>query len=249
MKPDLQLFLKRLTNRSRLNEAEQRAILGIPTKLIQVDANRDFVRLEQIVDHVSVIVEGTVARFGQNAEGERQLIALHLAGDAPDLHTVVVPSDTVPLQALTKATVAGIPHADLRAVVARYPAVAEAFWRHCSVDAAITARWVLNNGRRNAQARIAHLLCEMAVRCNVNTTEREIEFSLPLTQTHLADATGLTAVHVNRSLKALEADGLASFRHRQAVIYDWDRLVERGEFEAEYLQAGCQPGARLRITD
>lgn len=246
---DLQPFLARLTNRSRLNEAEQKAILGLPTHFLHVDIHRDFVPLDTVVDHVSVVAEGFVARFGQNAEGERQITALHIAGDAPDLHTVVVPSDTVPLQALSRAAILRVPHTALRAVAARYPALAEAFWRHSSVDAAITARWVVNVGRRDAKTRLSHLLCEMAVRHNVQDGDGEVTFPFPLTQFHLGDATGLTPVHVNRSLKALAAQGFVTLSGRMARIPNWQKLVERGEFEAGYLQAGLQPGERLRIVD
>lgn len=205
--------------------------------------------LDEVVDHVSVVVKGIVARFGQNADGARQIIALHIAGDAPDLHTVVLPSDTVPLQALSTTTILRIRHADLRVLAARHPAVAEAFWRHSSVDAAITAKWVLNGGRRNAKTRIAHLLCEMAVRCGAVVGGGEVKFDFPLTQTHLADATGLTSVHVNRTLKALAAQDLLTLSGRRARIPDWARLVERGEFDAEYLQADFKPATRLRIMD
>lgn len=245
---DLRPFLDRLASRSRLDQAEQEALLGLPTRVLHVDAHRDVVHLNQTVNHVSIVVDGVIARFGQIAEGERQITALHIAGDAPDLHTVVVPSDAVPLQALSKAAILRVPHGDLRAVAARYPAVAEAFWRHCSVDAAITAKWVLNVGRRDAKARISHLLCEMAVRYNAHAGAGEVTFFFPLTQTQLADAIGMTAVHVNRTLKALAEEGLVTLSERTVRIADWTRLVARGEFDAEYLQAGVHPEDRLRIV-
>lgn len=83
-----------------------------------------------------------VGRFGQTSEGARQITALHTAGDGLDLHSLVLPKDQYALQALSTATILRIPHAALRALAARYPAVAEAFWRDCSVDAAIAAQWV-----------------------------------------------------------------------------------------------------------
>lgn len=248
MKPDLQPFVDRLTDRSRLDETERKAILNLPAQVVQVDSQKDFVRLGETVDHVSVVAQGVVARFGQNAEGERQITSLHIAGDAPDLHLVVVPGDTSPLQALSSAMILRIPHSALRNVTERHPALAEAFWRHCSVDAAITAQWVVNLGRRNAKTRIAHLLCEMAVRHNAVASEGEITFPFPLTQIHLADATGLTPVHVNRTLKALAADGVLLLSDRHARIPDWERLVKTGEFHAKYLQAGLHPAVRLRIA-
>jgi CRP-like cAMP-binding protein len=196
-----------------------------------------------------VVIEGIVARFGQNSEGERQIIALHIEGDAPDLHTVVLPSDTVPLHALSKSTILRIPHSALRELAAKYPAVAEAFWRHCSVDAAITARWVVNVGRRDAKTRISHLLCEMVVRHGLSTGEGELTVPFPLTQVQLADVTGLTAVHVNRTLKALAAEGIVTLSSRAARIPNWQQLVERGEFDPGYLQAGPRSGKPLRILN
>lgn len=225
------------------------ALLAMPAAVLKVDAHRDFVRLGETVDSVSVVVEGVVARFGQNADGERQITALHIAGDAPDLHLVVVPSDTAALQALSKVTTLRVPHAALRSVAARHPAVAEALWRHCSVDAAITAQWVVNLGRRHARTRVAYLLCEMAVRNNAVAGGGEVQFSFPLTQIHLADATGLTPVHVNRTLRTLAAEGFVFLSDRTARIPDWDQLVRLGEFSAKYLQADLQPSALLRILD
>lgn len=245
----LRIFLDRLTNRTRLNEAEQAAILQLPFTVVQVDAQRDFVRLDQTVDHVSVVAEGILARFGQNAEGLRQITALHIPGDAPDLHLVVVPEDTVPLQALRPSTILLVPHVALRTAAARYPAIAEAFWRHCSVDAAITAKWVVNVGRQHARTRIAHLLCEMAVRNNATLATGEVSFPFPLTQSNLADATGVTPVHVNRSLKALAKEGLVTLSGRMAHVPDWKKLVRRGEFDARYLHASLVPEQRLRIVD
>ena len=246
---DLQPFLNRLTSRSRLTQTEQQAVLGLPTHTAQVGVHHDFVRLGETVDHACIVVEGIVGRFCQTAEGARQITALHIAGDAPDLHSVVLPKDQSALQALSTTTILRIPHVALRALAARYPAVAEAFWRDCSVDAAVTAQWVVNVGRRDAKTRIAHLLCEMGVRLGAKPLEGVVSYSFPLTQTHLADATGLTPVHVNRTLKALAADGLVIVSDRMVRILDWEALAEAGEFDPEYLQTNLQPEERLRIVD
>ena len=245
---DLQPFLERLTSRSRLNESEQAAILGLPTHAAQVSAHRDFVRLGERVDHACIVVEGVVGRFGQTSEGARQITAFFVAGDAPDLHSVVLPKDSSALQALSTSTILRIPHAALRAVAGRYPAVAEAFWRDCSVDAGVAAQWVVNVGRRDARTRIAHLLCEMAVRYGTRPLRGEVTYIFPITQVHLADATGLTAVHVNRTLKSLAAAELVIVSNRKVRILDWEKLAAVGEFDAEYLQDSYEPEERLRIV-
>jgi CRP-like cAMP-binding protein len=109
-------------------------------------------------------VDGLVGRFDQNSLGARQITAFHIAGDMADLHSVVQPKATSALQALSTTTLLQVAHRDLRGIAARYPAIAEALWRDCIVDGAILAQWIVNVGRRDSKTRIAHLLCETAVR-------------------------------------------------------------------------------------
>jgi CRP-like cAMP-binding protein len=248
-RPDLQRFLDRLTSRSVLSDEEQQAILKLPTHAVQVQTNRDFVHLGEKVDHSCLIVEGVVGRFGQNSDGGRQITALHIAGDMADLHSVVRPRGASALQALSTATILKVPHGALRAVAARYPAVAEAFWRDCMVDAAILSQWVVNVGRRDARTRLAHLICETAVRQKVDLRSEPILVDFQLTQTHLADATGLTAVHVNRTLKTLRDDKIMFVSGRTLHILNWKELTRVGEFNAAYLDADCDPKARMRIVE
>jgi CRP-like cAMP-binding protein len=244
---DLQPFVDRLTSRSVLSEAEQEAILGLPTRAVQAARGQDFVRLGDRVHHACFIVDGLVGRFDENSNGARQITALHISGDMPDLLSVVQPTATSALQALSTTTILQIAHHDLRQVAATHPAIAEAFWRDCMVDAMIMAQWVVNVGRRNAQARIAHLLCEMAVRTKADLTASQVRFDLRMNQENLADATGLTAVHVNRSLMALREIGVT---HRSGTVWveDWKRLVDAGDFDPSYLQTDIEPAERIRIV-
>jgi CRP-like cAMP-binding protein len=245
---NLQSFLDRLTARSILNAEERQAVLDLPTYAGQVEANRDFVQLGETVDHCCLIVDGMMARFGQNSEGVRQITAIHLPGDVADLHSVVRPVGTSAIQALCTTTVLRISHANLRRVAARFPAVAEAFWRDCVVDAAVLSQWVVNVGRRDARTRIAHLMCEMAVRASDNRNPL-LTYALPMTQSHLADATGLTNIHVNRTLMALRMERLVNVRSGAVQILDWSALVKLGEFDAGYLAADTKPNARLRLLE
>nr|WP_277622857.1 Crp/Fnr family transcriptional regulator [Sphingomonas telluris] len=112
------------------------------------------------------------------------------------------------------------------------------------VDASILAQWVVNVGRRDARARIAHVLCEIATRLGAGPAKGEIMFPFPVTQMQLADITGLTAVHVNRTLQGLRRERLADIKHN-ACIYDWDALAEAGDFDAAYLQTDVSPQKRL----
>jgi CRP-like cAMP-binding protein len=243
----LQPFLDRLTSRSTLSEREREQILELPVRVKQVRPNQDFVALGERVDHACFVVDGLVARFDQVARGDRQITALHIRGDMPDLHSVVQPLATSALQALSTATIVEVPHAALRRASSAYPSIAEAFWRDCMADSMILAQWVVNVGRREAKSRIAHLLCEMACRYKAAPARGPCVFELPMTQLQLADATGLTSVHVNRTLKALGEIG-TTFHHRIVRIADWDALVEVGDFNADYLQANSHARERIRLV-
>lgn len=236
---DLHPFVERLQLHSCLSAQEQQAILQLSTRTVQVAAHRDFVRLGERLDHACLVVDGLAARFGQNADGLRQITALHIPGDMADLHSVVLPDAISGIQALATTTLLMVPHGELRNAANTYPAIAEAFWRHCMIEVSILSQWVVNVGRRDARTRIAHLLCEMAVRCG-SSINRQCSYTLRVTQAHLADATALTPVHVNRTLKSLREQGLVVLRSNEVRILDWERLRDLAEFDPAYINKACR---------
>jgi CRP-like cAMP-binding protein len=245
----LQRFLGRLTSRSVLSEEERQAILNLPSHAQQVRANRDFVSLGETVDHSCLVMAGLVGRFGQNLDGKRQITAIHIPGDMADLHSVVEPSPTSALQALSVSTILCIPHSALREAASQYPAIAEAFWRDCVIDAGILSQWIVNVGRRDAKQRIAHLICEIATRMVGPPADDAIAFDLPITQMQLADATGLTSVHVNRTLQMLRSRGIIEWSRANIVrVPQWDALAGIGEFDAGYLQLRTKPRTILQVV-
>jgi CRP-like cAMP-binding protein len=110
----------------------------------------------------------------------------------------------------------------------------EAFWRETIIDAVISAEWTANIGQRPAKPRIAHLFAEMATRCGP-VAGPTIEYAFPLTQTNIAEATGMSAVHVNRSIQALRAEKLLFFEKGIVHIPDWKNLVDAAGFDDRYL--------------
>jgi CRP-like cAMP-binding protein len=242
----LQLFVKRLVSRSILTDAEIAAILGLTGHCKPVAAHVDFVRLGEHVDHACLVVDGLVGRFGQTRDGIRQITCLHIPGDMADLPSVVSPRSGWALGALADTTILQIPHSDLRRLAAKHPGVAEALWRDCVADGSIFSEWVVNVGRRNAISRLAHVFCEMAIRCEGAGQGDRVSFPLPITQSDLGDATGLTGVHVNRTLKDLRTEGVVELRAGIVTIHDWKRLVSVGHFDAAFMLLG---GPAPRITD
>lgn len=128
-----------------------------------------------------------------------------------------------------------IPHRQLQELCVRYPGVAVAFWRDGTADASIFAKWVGNLGRKKAKARIGHIFCEMGVRNEAAELGTKTSFELPLTQDQLADAAGLTTVHVNRTLQQMKREGLLQFKNRRVEIPDWKALAHVAEFDPAYL--------------
>jgi CRP-like cAMP-binding protein len=204
---------------------------------MEVKARRDFVRVGETLEHACLLAEGLVSRFGQTEDGKRQYVAIYVPGEMVDLPSVMVPTSATSLSALADSLILRIPHKQMREISVRYPAVAAAFWRDCVLDGAIVAQWLVNVGRRDARSRIAHLLCELAVRYRAMDQSDGLAYELPMTQEQMADALGLTPVHTNRMLQALRADGLIVINRSRVQIHDWQALAAAGDFDAIYLQA------------
>lgn len=142
---------------------------------------------------------------------------------------------------MTRVTALLVPHRQLRELCIRYPGLAVAFWRDGTADASIFAKWVGNLGRKDAKARITHIFCEMALRTEAAGLGTRTEFELPLTQRQLADASGITPVHVNRMMQEVKREGLLQFNHGHVVIADWNALTHGAEFDSSYLMLEGPP--------
>ncbi len=239
-------FLSRITARSVLSTKEKDAILTLPAQTVTLKAKRDFVQEKEETSYCCLVDSGLVGRFGQLENGTRQITAFHIPGDMADLHAAVRPIGTGGLQALTNATVMRIPRDAIRTLMARYPAVAEAFWRDCMLDAAVLTQWVMNVGRRDAPTRLAHMFCEMALRYGHDRQARR-EYAFPVTQEQLGEAVALTGVHINRSLKSLRDSGLVTVKKGVVHIHSWSKLVRVGEFDPTYLMANTEPDRPTRL--
>jgi CRP-like cAMP-binding protein len=168
-------------------------------------------------------------------EGGRQIMSIHMKGDVVDLQNSLLRRSDHNVQAMTNIEVAFIPVEAVQQVAFDRPTVGRAMWFETLVDASIFREWTLNVGRRDALTRTAHLLCEFALRLETAGLGEQCAYQLPMTQEQLADALGLTSVHVNRTLKALEAKGFIERSKRSVKIEDWKRLAAVGDFDSNYL--------------
>jgi CRP-like cAMP-binding protein len=136
-----------------------------------------------------------------------------------------------------------VPHDALRKLTSAHPRIASALWRDTLVDASIFREWIVNIGSRDGRSRIAHLLCELFLKLQAVGLTKDFSFDLPLTQVEIGDATGLSAVHVNRTLMQLRADGLINLARTKCAIPDFERLQDAAMFDASYLHLNKETAA------
>jgi CRP-like cAMP-binding protein len=224
---------------AELDEEDRRAFEALPTRVVRVGAGRYLVREGVAADDCCILAEGFACRHKMTAAGGRQIVSFHLRGDILDIQHLLLATADHNVQAITDVTVAWVPKMLLRQLASERPRIGEALWRDTLIDASIFREWVLNVGRRDARSRIAHLLCEFAARCQAAGLGSADQFELPMTQETIADATGLTGVHVNRMLRLLADDGLIARAGRQVRIVDPPRLREVADFDPAYLHAAA----------
>ncbi len=219
-----------------LSDIDRAAVDALPVTLESRRAGEGVLRAGDHPSRSFLILSGLLASSkAAMASGEVQITCFHLPGDMPDLqslHLAVLDSD---IRALTDCQLAFMAHQDLRRLCEQHPRLAGQLWRTTLVDAAIYREWVVNVGQRPAISRIAHVFCELMLRMEAAGLAQDKSCHLGLTQQHLSEATGLSPVHVNRTLQELRARGLISFGQGRLTILNWEALVEMGDFRADYL--------------
>ena len=228
-------LLRDIESRVALGPGDRQALLGLPVRLRTLDTGAYVVREGDQPEHCCVLIDGYAFRQKITGSGGRQILAICIPGDAVDLQNMFLNTSDHSVQMLGRGMVADIARQAVQDLVMGHPAIGAGVIQLSLVESSIMREWVVNVGRRHARERIAHILCEFAVRLEARGLAEDGGFELPMTQEQLGDATGLTPVHVNRVLKALEADGLITRRRRQIQFNDWRSLQDAGDFSRRYL--------------
>jgi CRP-like cAMP-binding protein len=198
-------------------------------------ADHTIIRIGEPLTFSTMLLAGIMCRDKDLSDGQRQISALHVAGDFVDLHSFTLKQLDHNIMTLTPCRVGIVPHEGLEAITERLPHLTRLYWFSTNVDAALHREWELSLGRRTAISRLAALFCEMNLRLQTVGLSDGQSYDLPLTQTDLAECLGLTSIHVNRTLKELREQGLVQFRSGRVTISDWDGLRTVGEFDPAYL--------------
>ena len=228
-------LVNKLEGVASLSAEEKRILAEAASRTRDVDADQDIVHEGDHQAECNLILDGVLCRYKMLPEGNRQITGFQIAGDLCDLTGFVLGRMDHSVATLTPAKLAVIPHQRLQEITEQYPNLARALWQETIIDASISREWLANIGRRSAYQRIAHLLCEMGLRLKAVGRARNGSFEWPITQTEVADAMGLSTVHVNRVLKQLRAEGVIELSGRAVVVGNWERLQKAGQFKPDYL--------------
>ena len=242
--------LRKIELVATLSEGERRALEEALARQAVFAPHDDIIRENDRPDHSTVILDGMTCRYKTLSSGERQIMNFGIAGDWVDLHSYFLRSMDHSISAMSHCRVAQVPHATVRSLIEDHPRLGQILWRETLVESAIFREWVVNLGARDAHARLAHLLCELHTRMVAVGLADGSALVLPLTQNDLADATGISSVHVNRVFQQLKAEGLATYGRGCVTVHDWDRLAEAGLFEPTYLHLdGRKAGAMATAAE
>lgn len=205
-------------------------LIAMPHRVVHVDPKRTFREPGVARDEVMFVKSGLLAKFKADGNGRRQIVALRFPGDG------ILPregSADYGVQAIVRSEVLVGKAADFDPIVDANPDMARLFWRLTQRHNNISYEWLVNTGRRDSTARVAHLLCETAYRIGLDADYESM--ANPFTQQQIADITGQTSVNVNRVFADLERQGLITRHGREIKFNDWQELRRVAGFQPSYL--------------
>lgn len=230
----LSALVRKLERESGLSREEKEAVLALPVTVRIVAAGHDIVREGDRSTQCCIVVDGWLAPYKLLEDGSRQILAFDIPGDTPDLQSLHLKSMDHSLAALIPSSVALIAHEAVHSLIARFPRIGSLLWRDTLIDAAMFRERIVSMGRKEAPARIAHLFCELFVRLRAVGLTKGNKSPMPLTQTVIGDALGMSAVHVNRSIMHLREIELITLESHTLQIIEWDRIATFAGFDPHY---------------
>lgn len=236
------LILK-LDSLAKLTAGDREVLERISANPQTVEAGIDLIRVGDKPDGVYLIMDGIACRYTMRANGTRQIMAYLIPGDYCDLDVALLARMDHSIGTLSTCQVVRIDLAIIQDLLRHHPDITHALRLATLVDEATLREWVVNLGRRNAEERIAHLLCELLLRLRAVGRATGDSYDLPITQADLADTTGQTTVRVSRVLASLQQQGLVALSEQQLKVLDRARLEALAEFRPDYLHLGGRAAA------
>jgi CRP-like cAMP-binding protein len=235
--------LRKLEKRVAFSPEDRAAFQNLPFSIKDLNAGSYIIRERDKIGNCCILLCGFAFRSKIVGDGGRQILSIHIPGDVADIQHAMLEVADHSIQMLTAGRVALVPALAVKELAFTHPAIGHALWLETLVDGSIFREWLANVGRRDARTRISHLLCEFTVRLHTAGLSKGNRYELPMTQEQLGDATGLTSVHVNRTMQGLRTDGLISSDKRSITIEDWKALTTAGDFDTSYLHPEVEQGS------
>ena len=236
-------FVQKLSGLAELTADDSSALERATSRPRSYVARQDLIREGDEPGPVFVVLEGWVCRYKILPSGTRQIMAFLMPGDSCDLHIRLLAEMDHGIQAITTASVATIARDEMQAMMRGQPNIAQAMYTAQLIDEGIMRAWIVSMGRRSATERVAHLICELYLRARGIDLADDDAFALPLSQLVLADALGMTAVHINRVLKELRLAGAMALKRGSVTILDPVKLVQIAGFDENYLHRRLRQAA------
>jgi CRP-like cAMP-binding protein len=239
------LIARKLGHYVALDEQERQALRELAQQNIRTaQARRDIVREGERPGAVKIILDGWAIRHKMLPDGRRQIMAFALPGDMIDVDGGLLAAMDHSVGAATPLTYADVPRDALVALLKRSPAIRRALRIDHFVLLAVQREWTVSLGQRTARERLAHMLCEVFVRLEATGLTEGTRCEMPLTQCDLGEASGMTSVHVNRTLQELRREGLIELAHRILTVPDFAALADTAMFNPAYLHLHEREAAR-----
>ena len=226
--------VRRFRSFARLSDVERVLLEEVSRPTRKLEARNALI---QEGDHLSgafVVLEGLACRYKQRGSGRRQIMALLIPGDMVAFDTSLQSRMDHSIETLSACHIAWV-MPEMVSRLYQHPGLARGLRMSAWVNETTLHAWLMNLGARTALERLAHLFCELYIRHYVVGQTQGQSYDLPLTQADLADITGLSHVHLNRSLQELRHRELIDLRNRRVTIRDWQGLKALAEFEGTYL--------------
>ena len=229
-------LLKKLLQFSDFSEADKRLINELTSeRQTEYGAREDIIREGEHSEDIHVVLKGLACRYKHLEDGSRQIMAFLVPGDPCDSEIFILDEMDHSIGTLASSTIASIPGSRMKDLLLNRPSIALAFWWNTLQDEGVLRERIIDEGRRDAYSRIGFLIYEIFVRMRAFGAIDNDRFEFPVTQVDLADATGLTPVHVNRMLKQLRDENLIAIEGKNWTILDPQGLREAARYEASYL--------------
>ena len=243
-------FARRLEQFTRLSPEDKGALDELARERVRRFAAREYLAREgDKPECINLILSGWACRYKILEDGRRQIVAFLLPGDLCDFNVFILRAMDHSIAAIAPIAAAGISRETMERVMDQHPRVSRALQWDQLVTAAIQREWTVNNGQRSAFERVAHLLCELFLRLRAVGLVQEESCEFLPTQADLAEATGLTPVHVNRTLQELRRQGLITLEGRKLAIPDLAALQDAALFNPNYLHLDRESVDPTRTKD